>query len=118
MQFLFAEEPADIGYANTKLVLTVVCPLAKHLAGAYLACRVVGFDHQVGQGLPVQAEVPFAHLAAGIHHIHTLALLLRVIIFILCKGIDDRGQLIVEHEKKETRVYAGEVSVRGIYGYV
>ena len=36
----------------------------------------------------------------------------------ICKGIDDRGQLIVEHEKKETRVYAGEVSVRGIYGYV
>ena len=36
----------------------------------------------------------------------------------ICKGIDDRGQLIVEHENKETRVYAGEVSVRGIYGYV
>ena len=36
----------------------------------------------------------------------------------ICKGIDDKGQLIVEHEDKETRVYAGEVSVRGIYGYV
>lgn len=36
----------------------------------------------------------------------------------ICKGLDDRGQLIVEHENKETRVYAGEVSVRGIYGYV
>ncbi len=36
----------------------------------------------------------------------------------ICKGIDDKGQLIVEHDDKETKVYAGEVSVRGIYGYV
>ena len=35
-----------------------------------------------------------------------------------CKGIDQRGQLIVEHDDKETKIYAGEVSVRGIYGYV
>lgn len=36
----------------------------------------------------------------------------------ICKGIDNRGQLIVSHEGQETYVYAGEVSVRGIYGYV
>lgn len=34
-------------------------------------------------------------------------------------GINDQGELIVERENKEiTAVYAGEVSVRGIYGYV
>lgn len=34
-------------------------------------------------------------------------------------GIDDRGQLIVERENGErAAVYAGEVSVRGLYGYV
>lgn len=34
-------------------------------------------------------------------------------------GINDQGELIVERENKEiTVVYAGEVSVRGIYGYV
>ncbi len=33
-------------------------------------------------------------------------------------GIDDRGELIVERDNGEkTAVYAGEVSVRGIYGY-
>lgn len=35
-----------------------------------------------------------------------------------CKGIDNKGQLIVSHEGQDTYVYAGEVSVRGIYGYV
>lgn len=35
------------------------------------------------------------------------------------KGIDNRGELIViKEDGSETRVYAGEVSVRGIYGYV
>ena len=35
------------------------------------------------------------------------------------KGINDRGELIVELEDKRiTTVYSGEVSVRGIYGYV
>jgi len=34
-------------------------------------------------------------------------------------GIDERGRLLVEKADGEvTRVYAGEVSVRGIYGYV
>ena len=36
----------------------------------------------------------------------------------ICKGIDNKGQLIVSHEGQDTYVYAGEVSVRGIYGYV
>lgn len=36
----------------------------------------------------------------------------------ICKGIDDKGQLLVEHDKELKRIYAGEVSVRGIYGYV
>lgn len=35
-----------------------------------------------------------------------------------CLGIDNKGQLRVEHDGKETCVYAGEVSVRGVYGYV
>ena len=35
------------------------------------------------------------------------------------RGIDDRGRLIVVREDgREESVYAGEVSVRGIYGYV
>lgn len=34
------------------------------------------------------------------------------------KGIDAKGQLIVERNGEEIPVYAGEVSVRGIYGYV
>ena len=34
------------------------------------------------------------------------------------KGIDVKGQLIVERNGEEIPVYAGEVSVRGIYGYV
>lgn len=34
------------------------------------------------------------------------------------RGINDRGELIVERENGErTAVYAGEVSVRGLYGY-
>ena len=34
-------------------------------------------------------------------------------------GIDDRGELLVKMPDGEVRtVYAGEVSVRGIYGYV
>lgn len=37
----------------------------------------------------------------------------------IARGIDTRGQLLVELETGEmTSVYAGEVSVRGIYGYV
>lgn len=35
-----------------------------------------------------------------------------------CLGIDNKGQLRVEHDGKEECVYAGEVSVRGVYGYV
>ena len=35
------------------------------------------------------------------------------------QGINERGELLVEKEDGTTRaVYAGEVSVRGIYGYV
>lgn len=35
------------------------------------------------------------------------------------RGINDRGELIVERESGErVAVYAGEVSVRGLYGYV
>ena len=34
-------------------------------------------------------------------------------------GIDDKGDLLVEREDGTVQpVYAGEVSVRGIYGYV
>ncbi len=36
----------------------------------------------------------------------------------ICLGIDERGQLKVKHDEEVTCVYAGEVSVRGIYGYV
>ncbi len=36
----------------------------------------------------------------------------------MAKGINDRGELIVERaDGKITTVYSGEVSVRGIYGY-
>ena len=36
----------------------------------------------------------------------------------ISRGIDARGELLVEQEDKTLRkVYAGEVSVRGIYGY-
>ena len=35
------------------------------------------------------------------------------------RGINSRGELIVERDDgTESMVYAGEVSVRGIYGYV
>lgn len=37
----------------------------------------------------------------------------------MSRGINDRGELIVERENGErVAVYAGEVSVRGLYGYV
>lgn len=37
----------------------------------------------------------------------------------IARGIDEKGELIVElPDGKLTNVYAGEVSVRGIYGYV
>lgn len=37
----------------------------------------------------------------------------------ISRGINDRGELLVEREDgRLTEVYAGEVSVRGIYGYV
>jgi BirA family biotin operon repressor/biotin-[acetyl-CoA-carboxylase] ligase len=37
----------------------------------------------------------------------------------IARGINERGELLVERENKEmTAVYAGEVSVRGIYGYI
>lgn len=37
----------------------------------------------------------------------------------ISRGITDTGELIVEKETGETvLVYAGEVSVRGLYGYV
>lgn len=37
----------------------------------------------------------------------------------ISRGINDRGELIVERENGErVAVYAGEVSVRGLYGYV
>lgn len=36
----------------------------------------------------------------------------------IARGINDRGELLVEREGRLCQVYAGEVSVRGIYGYV
>ena len=37
----------------------------------------------------------------------------------IARGINDLGELLVETENgKIVKVYAGEVSVRGIYGYV
>lgn len=37
----------------------------------------------------------------------------------ISRGINDKGELVVEKENGEyVRVYAGEVSVRGLYGYV
>ncbi len=36
----------------------------------------------------------------------------------IAKGIDDDGELIVNKDGKPTKVLSGEVSVRGVYGYV
>ena len=36
----------------------------------------------------------------------------------IAKGITAKGELIVEVDKKEQIIRTGEVSVRGIYGYV
>lgn len=37
----------------------------------------------------------------------------------IARGIDDRGKLLVEREDgRIAEVYAGEVSVRGVYGYI
>ncbi len=36
----------------------------------------------------------------------------------IARGIDEKGQLLVEREGRIISVYAGEVSVRGVYGYV
>ena len=36
----------------------------------------------------------------------------------ICQGIDEEGQLLVECDGEIRKVYAGEVSVRGVYGYV
>lgn len=36
----------------------------------------------------------------------------------ICRGIDNRGGLMVEIDGKERIIYSGEVSVRGLLGYV
>ncbi|MBR3769858.1 MAG: biotin--[Lachnospiraceae bacterium] len=36
----------------------------------------------------------------------------------ISRGIDAEGNLLVETEGVVKKVYAGEVSVRGLYGYV
>lgn len=36
----------------------------------------------------------------------------------IAKGVDELGELLVERDGSITKVYAGEVSVRGVYGYV
>lgn len=36
----------------------------------------------------------------------------------IAKGINTEGELLVERDGETVRVYAGEVSVRGVYGYV
>jgi BirA family biotin operon repressor/biotin-[acetyl-CoA-carboxylase] ligase len=37
----------------------------------------------------------------------------------ISRGIDDMGRLLVELENGDIHhIYAGEVSVRGVYGYV
>lgn len=36
----------------------------------------------------------------------------------IARGIDEQGELLVEVDGEIVKVYAGEVSVRGIYGYV
>lgn len=37
----------------------------------------------------------------------------------ICRGINEKGEMLVELPGKETvAIYAGEVSVRGLYGYV
>ncbi len=36
----------------------------------------------------------------------------------VAKGIDERGKLIVDFGGKKEHIYCGEVSVRGLYGYV
>lgn len=36
----------------------------------------------------------------------------------IARGIDEKGELLVEKDGKIIKVYSGEVSVRGIYGYV
>ena len=37
----------------------------------------------------------------------------------ICRGIDEKGELLVEKQDKEiAKVSAGEVSVRGLYSYV
>ena len=33
-------------------------------------------------------------------------------------GIDDDGELIIERNGKQEKIMSGEVSVRGVYGYV
>ena len=36
----------------------------------------------------------------------------------VARGIDKEGSLIVEIDGKEKKIVSGEVSVRGLYGYV
>lgn len=36
----------------------------------------------------------------------------------VCKGIGDDGQLLVENEEGVKEIISGEISVRGVYGYV
>lgn len=36
----------------------------------------------------------------------------------IARGVDESGELLVERDGSITKVYAGEVSVRGVYGYV
>ena len=36
----------------------------------------------------------------------------------IARGIDDRGQLIIEVDGQQQIISTGEVSVRGIYGYI
>ena len=38
--------------------------------------------------------------------------------FVLLKGITDYGELIIERNGQEEQIVSGEISVRGVYGYV
>ena len=102
-------EPADVGDTNAELVFAVIGSLSKDLGGADLTRGVVGLDNEVGQSLPVDAEVPLADLTAGIHHIHAFSLLLRVVVFVLDKGIDHREAPVATADGPEIDTHLGIV---------
>lgn len=101
---LSLEEPSGISHAYGKLILAIVLARAKDLLRTYLTGGIIGFHHEVGQWLPVETYAPHTYLAAGIHHLTYITLLLRIVVFVVCKG-DNGRELTISEEGIQVYAY-------------